>query len=124
MTNDPQTLEAANVILATTVEALDTGNQNAKLGEAHCPHQEEEGPIEKTEMTDSVLIADHLIKTATVMTTEVIVTNLTEWEVVVMTEDQGHQDLLQGITVEMTDTNLQDLLGEADPDLVQETKVE
>jgi len=39
----------------------DTGNQNVKTGEAPIYlHQEEEGLIEKTEMTDSVLIADHL----------------------------------------------------------------
>lgn len=65
------------------------GNQNAKLGEAQDLHQEEEGPIEKTEMTDSVLIADPTKTTAMVTTIEVIATSPTEWEVVVTTEDQG-----------------------------------
>ena len=53
------TLVSQQYHVLSTLSDILIGNQNAKaVGEAHCLHQEEEGHIEKTEMTDSVLIAD------------------------------------------------------------------
>ena len=63
------------------------GNQNVKVGAAHCLHHEEEALIEKTEMTDSVLIADPPTKD---LPTGIMMTG--EW--VAVTEDKGKYSFL------------------------------